>query len=114
MSNPAHTPAPYLYTDRFGSALHEGDIVKSYHTQFSDKSFILGRIVARGPMDWGAHGVEYLTIEVMSDITKVEDEDGDIIWRRDLSNAGTTVHPACVEIKYGGANLDLHSPESYR
>ncbi len=107
MSNTAHTPAAYLYTDRFGTPVFEGDTVKSYHSQFSEKSFIMGTAVARGPLDWGAHGVDYLTIKVISDITVVEDEDGDEIWHRDNSKAGTTVHPACVEINLGGAVIDL-------
>lgn len=104
MSNNAHTPAPYLYTDRFGTAVHEGDIVKSYHSQFSDKSYILGTVEARGTLGWGATGTEYLTILVLADVTVVDGEEV-----RDLSTAGTTVHPACVEIKYGGAILELHT-----
>jgi predicted RNA-binding protein with EMAP domain len=97
----------YLYTDRNGMPIHEGDIVRSYHSQFSNKAYIIGKAVSRGEIEWGASGVDYLTIEVMSDVQEYNDADGNPQIHKSTINAGTTVHPACVEIKYGGAVIEL-------
>ncbi len=99
----------YLYTDRSGMELFEGDIVRSFHSQFSDNAWILGTIVARGNIEWGASDTEYLTIEVIADVQKFTDSDGDIVYHRSTKKAGTTVHPACVEINHGGAVIELQS-----
>ncbi len=96
----------YLYTDRNGMALHEGDIVRSYHSQFSNKAYIIGKMVARGNIEWGASDTEYLTIEVMSDVQEFT-IDGEVVYHRSTKKAGTTVHPACVEINHGGAVVEL-------
>lgn len=97
----------YLYTDRTGTAVFAGDTVKSYHSQFSDKAFIVGIAVARGNIEWGCSDTDYLTIEVQCHVQTWVDEDGDTIWHRMYDKEGTTVHPACVPIELGGAVIEL-------
>lgn len=99
----------YLYTDRYGTAIHEGDTVKSFHSQFSDNAFIIGKMVSRGLVDACPCGSEHLTIEVIADVQRWTDSDGDVQWHRSTVKAGTFVYPACVEITLGGACIELHS-----
>jgi len=99
----------YLYTDRHGTAIHTGDTVKSFHSQFSDNAFIIGKMVGRGPVDDCPCGADHLTIEVITDVQRWTDSDGDVQWHRSNRAAGTMVYPACVEITHGGAVIELHT-----
>ena len=96
----------YLYTDRFGTALHEGDIIKSFHSQFSDKAFIVGTLKGRAPVDACPCGADHLIIEVLWDEMHYTKDGEDEVFTS-YTKAGIEVFPACVEIELGGAAVEL-------
>ena len=98
----------YLYTDRNGELLETGDIIKSFHSQFSEKSFIVGTLQGRAPVDACPCGEDHLIIEVLWDETH-HIKDGEESVHTSYTTAGTKVFPACVEKELGGAFVELLS-----
>jgi len=94
----------YVWTALNSDPLFVGDMVKSYDFITTKASYVIGTILKRGPVDFLAHGTDYLHIRIHADALVVDGEE-----RRTHKRMGEMCYVACVEPELGGARVEAYT-----